>query len=222
MRPNRVPTPATDPYGGLRRPSRAHATAWLSESRLVTTDLGFDLARVWSIVDEELALDEEVPLGKGCGPRHIARHPLGQLFIVTEYSIEIVILAPDASSRFGVVFRGPATLAPGAQGDAAAEIAINAAGNRAYVTVRGSNRLSTIQIASGGRTFVAIDDASSGGGWPRHHLLYGDRLFVANEHSSTVTAFRLGPTTSTPILDGAPICTPSPTCLLPPSIFTGH
>ncbi|TPW93299.1 lactonase family protein, partial [Schumannella luteola] len=57
----------------------------------------------------------------------------------------------------------------------------------------------------------AVASVPSGGSWPRHLLVDGELLHVADQLSDTVATFRIG-------ADGIPVplattSTPSPTCL---------
>ncbi|MGO4689824.1 lactonase family protein [Glaciibacter sp. 2TAF33] len=211
---------AVDPYpdgpAGATRVSRAHSSAMLPDGRVLTTDLGFDLLRVWEYAPGRgLVADGDVPLGAGSGPRHVALHPGGFVYVVTEYSIEVVILAADAAGRLTVVGRTPATAAGPRPGDAAAEISLDPAGRFLYVSVRGSNVISTLAVLDDGARLVPVGDVPCGGDWPRHHLQRGELLHVANERSSSVTTFRIDASTGVPaeLVDTARVG--SPTCLLP-------
>ena len=210
---------AVDPYpdgpAGADRVSRAHSSAMLPDGRVLTTDLGFDLLRVWDYSPGlGLVANYEVPLGVGSGPRHIAIHPDGFVYVVTEYSVEVVILATDAAGRLSVVDRTPASTAGAQPGDAAAEVSLDPAGQHLYVSVRGSNVISTLAVRDGGARLEPVADVPCGGDWPRHHLQRGESLHVANERSGTVTTFRIDPRTGLPaeLVDTTRVG--SPTCLL--------
>ena len=224
--------PAADPYAAIdltpdltadptlapdaARPSRAHATALLPDGRILTTDLGHDLLRVWRVEPGTgLVLDQELPLGKGSGPRHIAVHPSGHVYIVTEYSIEVLVIGQNPRGLLEVIDRIPATAAVALSTDAAAEISLNEAGTRVYVTVRGSNRLSTFDVQAGGARLALLGDVDCGGNWPRHHLQYGDWLFVANQLSNDVSVFALDADSGLPSEPLGSIPVGSPTCLVP-------
>ena len=84
-----------DPYGEApgggpgereKRPSRAHAALMLADGRVMTTDLGHDLLRIWNVssgAERALgpALDHEVVLPRDSGPRHLVQHPDGHVFV---------------------------------------------------------------------------------------------------------------------------------------------
>lgn len=207
---------AVDPYEDDDRTSRAHATLILPDGRLLTTDLGYDLLRVWRYEPGSgLIADHDVPLGRGSGPRHLARHPSGHVYVVTEHSVEILVLRPDSSERFALVGRGPATAGGAREGDAPAEISVDEAGSRVYVTVRGSNRIVTLAVRDGGGRLEPLADTECGGDWPRHHLQHGSWIHVANQRSSTVTTFRLDPDTGVPTELVGTVAAGSPSCLVP-------
>lgn len=200
------------------RPSRAHASRWLPDGRVATTDLGFDLVRIWrrgSSAAAPLVLDHEVTLPRGVGPRHLAWHESGHLHVLTEYSIEVFTLKAGIDGRFGVV-AGTAATADGVQdGDAAAEISIVGSREHLHAGVRGSNRISTLRIRGDGSEIRAVSDVESGGEWPRHHVEDGVVLHVANQHSGTVDSFAIDERTGIPGRRLGRVEVGSPTCLAP-------
>jgi 6-phosphogluconolactonase (cycloisomerase 2 family) len=60
-----------------------------------------------------------------------------------------------------------------------------------------------------------VGEVSTGGIWPRHFVLDGGFLYVANERSHTVVTFRLDPDTGIPTPTADVLPTASPTCVLP-------
>ncbi len=207
--------------GAMVKPSRAHAALVLPDGRVASTDLGHDLLRIWSVIDTgaagfALRLDQELPLPSGSGPRLLDLHPNGCIYVVTEYSVQLLVIAPDASNGLysisGIFPVLPDGAAP-AVGDVGAHISIDAMAARVYVTVRQRNSLHTFGIAEDGRTLHPLAETPTGGNWPRHHLQQGGQILVANQLSNTVTSFELD-------ADGIPRALPgelavgSPTCLL--------
>lgn len=217
--------PAKDPHAGVdggidiatggTRVSRAHASLMLDDGRIMTTDLGFDLVRVWNYFpDTGLLPDHQVALPMGSGPRHLVQHPsVDAIFILTEYSVEVVLLLPGADGRFVLHSRGPATAGGASDGDAAAEIALSPDNRFAYAGIRGSNRISVLAVEGSGTRLRPVADVPSGGDWPRHHLVRDGWLHVAHERSDQVTTFALDPATGIPgeVLDQ--LVTGSPTVL---------
>ena len=213
-----------DPYGDApdagKRPSRAHAALMLADGRVMTTDLGHDLLRIWNVRSGpgpvlRPVLDHEVVLPQGSGPRHLVQHPGGHVFVVTEYSIEVAVagLSPD-SGDFRLGFVGPATTGGALPGDSAAEIALAADGRHAYVGVRGSNRVSVLEVEAGGSVLRPVADVPSGGAWPRHHLIRDGLLHVAHERSGDVVTFPLDPESGLPGTPADRVAVPSPTALV--------
>jgi 6-phosphogluconolactonase len=191
--------PSADPYDG-GRPSRAHASLMLADGRVMTTDLGHDLLRVWHYLPEAgLSLDHEVVLPKDSGPRHLVQHADGTVFVVSEYSIEVFAArTASGTGRFELVGEGPATASGAQEGDSAAEIALSPAGKHVYVGVRGSNRICVLEVDGTSRQLRPVADYPSGGDWPRHHVVRNGWLHIAHERSHDVTTFRLDPETGLP------------------------
>jgi len=223
-----------DPYGDVpgggaperqERPSRAHAALMLADGRVMTTDLGHDLLRIWDVrygpgrasgSGLGPVLEQEVVLPRGSGPRHLVQHPGGNVFVVTEYSIEVAVavLSPGAGD-FRLGFVGPATAGGALPGDSAAEIALAAGGRHAYVGVRGSNRVSVLEVEAGGTALRPVADVPSGGKWPRHHLVRDGSLHVAHERSGDVVTFFLDAETGLPGVPADRLHVASPTALVP-------
>ncbi|MGN7251155.1 lactonase family protein [Arthrobacter sp. SAFR-014] len=215
---SRLPAaPSSDPHLD-NRPSRAHASLVLGDGRIMTTDLGHDLLRVWTHAPATgLALDHEVVLPKDSGPRHLVQHSDGTVFVVSEYSIEVFAArAASSSGKFELVSQGAATSDGAKDGDSAAEIAWSADGRFAYVGVRGSNRISVLEVtpSAEGSLPSPVRDFASGGDWPRHHLVHGEWLHVAHERSHDITTFRLDPRTGLPHGSIDRLVTGSPTALI--------
>ena len=197
--------PSVDPHrdgqtDDVGRQSRAHASLMLADGRIMTTDLGHDLLRVWNYVPGAgLAAGHQVVLPKGSGPRHLVQHPGGAVFVVSEYSIEVfAVRAASGTGQFELVGEGPATAGGAHEGDSAAEIALSPGGNHVYVGVRGSNRICVLEVSEPSGLLRPVMDCPSGGDWPRHHLVRDGWLHIAHERSHDVTTFRLDPGTGLP------------------------
>ena len=212
-------SPSVDPHGsqttGAPRPSRAHASLMLADGRVMTTDLGHDTLRVWKYAPVSgLVADYEVALPFGSGPRHLVQHVSGNVFVLSEYSIEVFVIGADAGT-FELVSRGPATSGGSVPGDSAAEICLSQDGNYAYVGVRGSNLISVLRVTPDGTALVPQADFPSGGVWPRHHLVRGQWLHVAHERSDDIATFALDEATGLPGPLVQTLRALSPTALVP-------
>ena len=212
---------AVSPLAG--RPSRAHASLMLDDGRVMTTDLGHDLLRVWNYVPGHgLRLDHELALPRDSGPRHLVQHPGGSVLVVTEYSIEVaVVQRSPGSGTFSLAGMVPATAAGALPGDSAAEIALAADGRHAYVGVRGSNRIGVLEVDAGGNAVRPVADVPSGGDWPRHHLVRNGLLHVAHERSGDVVTYRVDPATGLPGEAVGKVDVASPTALVPAADMPG-
>ncbi|AUZ33338.1 ATP/GTP-binding protein [Arthrobacter sp. PGP41] len=211
--------PSVDPHASLNpdepRQSRAHASLMLADGRVMTTDLGHDTLRVWNYVPGTgLVADHEVALPFGSGPRHVVQHHSGNVFVVSEYSVEVFVVRPEAGT-FELIFRGPATSGGWAPGDSAAEICLGQGGRFAYVGVRGSNIISALKVGSGGTELMPVQDTPTGGNWPRHHLVRGTWLHVAHERSDNVATLALDDVTGIPTGIINDVQVRSPTALVP-------
>jgi 6-phosphogluconolactonase len=196
------------------RVSRAHAAAFLPGGRIATTDLGFDLVRVWRADAAGLRADHEVVLPHGCGPRHMIVHPSGHLYVVTEFSCEVFVLAPDASGRWGLVGGMPAPVGYLA-GDTGAEIALSRDAEFVYTGLRGSNTVAVARVRGQGEMLAPVALVEAGVDWPRHHLVVRDTLLVAGQRSNDVVSFSLDIRTGVPGRVRHRAAVPAPTRLLP-------
>ncbi|MFJ4028589.1 lactonase family protein [Paenarthrobacter sp. NPDC089989] len=197
------------------RPSRAHSSLTLPDGRILTTDLGHDLVRVWTYQPRKgLVADHQVILPKGSGPRHMARHSSGTVFVDTEYSVEVAAIRSEPQGVFELTAVVPASVNKAYDGDSAAEIALSPDGRFAYVGVRGSNRICVLKVVDEGTSLTPLADVSSGGDWPRHHAVRGGWLFVAHEGSDDVVSYKLDPETGLPDGPVSKVATGSPSVLL--------
>lgn len=207
---------ATDPYGaeGVRE-SHAHAAAFLPDGRIATTDLGFDLVRIWRPTAGGLVLDHEVVLPKGTGPRHMVVHPSGHLHVVTEYSCEVFTLAAGRDGTWSVVSSVLSSPIAEVGVDFGAELVRTRDGQFLYTALRGSNTIAALRVRGGGESLESIALADSGVDWPRHHLVHEGKLLVAGQRSDTISLLDLDERTGVPlgIRHQAPV--PTPTHFLP-------
>jgi 6-phosphogluconolactonase len=190
----------------------AHSTLHVGGGVVLSADLGTDTVFVHALRDGRLDRVAGVVLPPGTGPRHLALLDSGRVLVVGELDGTLHALeGAGASWRIAASTSGAAE--PDAR-DSAAEVQVSADGRRAYVGLRGSDRIAVVGIAEDGAlTPLAAFDC--GGAVPRHHVLVDDRLHVANQASGTVTSFRLDAETGLPTGAPAVIAVPSPTYLLP-------
>ncbi len=204
----------SDPLLPRDRTSRAHAAAFLPDGRVATTDLGFDLVRIWRRTTTGLQRDHEVVLPRGSGPRHLVVHPSGHLYVVTEHSCEVFVLGPSGTGHWRLVGGVPAS--PGAAlDDAAAELAASRDGEFLYAGLRGSDTIATLRVRGSGDRLETVALVESGVQWPRHHVVARDTLLVAGQRSDSVASLALDLRTGVPGRVRHRLEAPTPSCLLP-------
>lgn len=189
----------------------AHASFRLDATTLLSADLGADRILIHEIDGANVRRTGEVVLAGGTGPRDIARHPSGLIYVLGEHGRVLIVF----EFVDGMLVPVSSTPLPGAQPtDQAAAIAFGAGGCYVYAGLRGSNLISVLRASDDGRELEPVGSVSTEGQWPRHLVVDADVLHVANEHSHTIASFRLADD-GMPSLIGSPTTVASPTYLLP-------
>lgn len=196
------------------RSSRAHQAVFLPGGLLATTDLGFDLVRLWRADASGIAPHQDVALPRGSGPRHLVWHPSGHLYVVTELSCEVFVLAAAADGTWSVVSGAPIG-AGTLPGDAGAELALSHDGEFLYAGARGSNTIGTLRVRGQGDRLEPVALVDAGVDWPRHHAVVRDILLVAGERSDEVASLTLDIRTGVPGRVRSRTSAPTPTCVVP-------
>lgn len=203
---------AVDADEPVRR-SRAHAAAFLPDGRALTTDLGFDLVRVWRTPAGRLVPDHDVMLPRGSGPRHLVVHPSGFVYVLTEYSAEVFVLGADRAGRWSVRGSIPAA-ALTLPDDTGAELAASHDRAFLYAGLRGSDTIAVLRVAGDGSSLEPVALAESGVTWPRHHLVVRDTLLVAGQRSNDIVSLSLDIRTGVPSRVRHRAGVPAPTRIL--------
>ncbi|WP_375390026.1 lactonase family protein [uncultured Amnibacterium sp.] len=204
-----VPLPAPPPAPNGPHPAQdgphAHCCHEV-DGLLLIADLGTDRVLLYGRAEEGYGFDGAVALPAGCGPRDLLPLPSGAVLVLGEHDSRLHVL--DVAGR-RIRASVPSTDDP-TRGDQAAGMTL--AASRLTVGLRGSDRIALLRVGEDDVP-VPVDSALTGGTWPRHHAIDGDRLLVANERSGTITAlpFRSDDSLGTP----GPVATvPAPTFLL--------
>jgi len=205
-----IATAAGDGSGPLPEQAspHAHAALALDDSTFLSLDLGADRIHVNTVLGDAVVRTASISVAPGTGPRDIARHESGLIYVLGEFGGELLVY----DWLPGTLEPVTAVPLPGfTPGDQAAAIAFE--GPFVYVGVRGSNLVSVLRTSADGRTVDPVGAVASGGDWPRHVVTSGGALHVANQRSATIASFRLGADgIPTPISE--PIAVPTPTFLL--------
>ncbi|MEV1289918.1 lactonase family protein [Micromonospora sp. NPDC049679] len=186
-----------------------------SGGSLLAVDLGTDSVYRY---DLDGTAGRLVPYGArmwhrpGAGPRHLARHPDGaHCYLVGELDATLTWCEIDEA---GVLHeRGSIPASARAGHVQPSEVAVRADGRFLYVANRGPDTIAVFALDAGAPRYVG--EVESGGRWPRHFALVGGHLYVANERSHSVGVFRIDDERGMPTALGAPVDTPSPTCIMP-------
>lgn len=207
----RIPGEGSGPLAAQEGP-HAHHVLPLPDGRVLTLDLGADRIHVHRWIDGTLTRTSSVGLPPGTTPRDLLPLPDGRILLLGEWSCELVLLA-EQHDGFGIVQR---VAIPGTEfSDApsqASGLGIAPDGRTIVAALRGANRIATLAYDRDGGV-QPIGSAETGGDWPRHFLVDGDYVHVANQLSSTVTSFQIYPDGSLASV-GDPVAVPSPTCLV--------
>jgi 6-phosphogluconolactonase len=170
----------------------AHSTLFAPDGRLaIVADLGIDRLVVYRVDEDAAAL---LPHGEGVarpgsGPRHMTWHPGGRiLYVAHEIDSTVGLFRFDPETGALEEFAHHTTLPPGAPHNQVADIHLDAADRRLYVSNRGHNSIAVFAVApDGALTLVATPPC--GGDWPRSFALSpsGRHLVVANQNSGEIT-----------------------------------
>jgi 6-phosphogluconolactonase (cycloisomerase 2 family) len=195
------------------RVSRGHQARFLPGGWLATTDMGFDVVRLWRADASTPRLHDSITMPRGSGPRHMVWHPSGHLFVITELSHEVFVLKLGVDGHWGIV--GSTHLGAGILvDDTAAEIALSRDGEFVYAGVRGSNTIAVLQVRGEGARLDATALVDAGVNWPRHHVVIRDTLLVAGQLSDEVASLTLDARTGVPGRAQQRTAVPAPTCLV--------
>lgn len=161
-------------------------------------------------------------LPPGTEPRHIVFHPLGHLAYVNgEASMSLTALRFDAErgtftelSRVGLV-SGNLSGPPAGRRLASAELIVDRAARRLYVSNRGSDNISVLAVDGDAARPRLAAQFGSGGLDPRHIALSPCErfLYVANQGSACVVQFAVDGETGNLQATGHSVRAPAPTCI---------
>ncbi|MGP8253377.1 MAG: lactonase family protein [Terracidiphilus sp.] len=163
---------------------------------VLATDLGQD--RLYSYAFDpstgKLAPRGFLTLLGGAGPRHFAFHPNGKwLYAITEESSQIVFMNYEPSTGTPAIKQVLSGLPPGYEGTSfGSEITVSPDRKFLYSANRLHDTISIFAIgADGSPTYIG--EASTLGDYPRNFAIdaSGSFLFACNQHSDSITSFRI-------------------------------
>ncbi|MDA8372040.1 MAG: lactonase family protein [Nocardiopsaceae bacterium] len=198
----------------------AHTVGMAPDGRhLLVADLGTDEVRCYAFdpdADDPVAGESiAARLTPGTGPRHMAVHPNGHIYVAGELDSRIHVLRWDRDTATTVpVADVPATGVAGVR-SYPAEIVLSRDGERLYVSNRGADTIASFEVTEGGSGLRHLADTATGGSWPRHFALLEGHIVVANQYSGGLAALCLDPSTGIPTDTGHRLALPDPVCVLP-------
>jgi 6-phosphogluconolactonase len=167
----------------------AHAALQVGARTVLSTDLGTDDVYIHTLEGDLLTRTGSVKFPSGSGPRDLLQHPSGPVFLLSELSNEVFVLKQEGD---GYVIAGQIALPGAEEGDHAAGLALSADGRFLYSALRGSDQIAVLSVSADGANLAPVGSVWSGGGWPRHLVMGGEYLRVANQLTSTVATYTLG------------------------------
>lgn len=165
----------------------AHATIFSPDGRYaIVADLGIDQLVIYTHAAGALIPHGAGVIHPGAGPRHMAWHPGGTtLYVANELDSTVSVLRFDPQSGILEEQAHLSTLPADAPESYVADIHLDAAAERLYVSNRGHNSIAIFHVAPDG-SLSPLAIRSCGGVWPRNFALSPDgrHMVVANQHSN--------------------------------------
>ena len=181
------------PNAARQEAAHAHSSIFTPDNRfLLVADLGTDQLAVYSLDDSsgKLKPHASVKTLPGAGPRHFAFHPNGKwLYVANELDSTVVRYEYHVSNGSFKEKDSLPTIPADSPENIVADIHMNKAGNKLYVSNRGHNSIAVYNLgADGAMSLVSIP--SCGGNWPRNFAISPDEkyLIVANQYSNEICA----------------------------------
>ena len=200
------------------RQEQAHAhmvSPGTGRQPLLAVDLGTDSIYRYDLDAPSGRLVPRAPrvrTAPGTGPRHLARHPDGRRCYISG-ELDGSVLAYELTDD-GALHQRDRVEASDRPGHVQpSEIAVGADGRFLYVANRGVGTVAVFALVADRPELVG--EVDTGGEWPRHFVLVGEHLYVADERADMVRTFRVDRKTGLPAAVGEPLPVASPTCVLP-------
>lgn len=188
----------------------AHMALLAPDGLLHVTDLGTDEVRSYAVEPSGLRPVATSPLAAGMGPRHLAVHPSGLVFVAGELDSTVVV-CEVVDGLLRPVSSVAATAGEPVERNYPSHLECSPDGRFLYVANRGADCLTVFAVE--GTTLRPVADVPTGR-WPRHFALVGDFVYVADQGGDTVSGYRRDPATGLPEPTGDTVAVPNPSCVL--------
>lgn len=190
----------------------AHQVTFAADgAELLVADLGSD--RLWRFRYQANAFEpmEPVSLPAGSGTRQLLLDPgADRAYVLGELDSSISTLAWQDRPR--LLSSVPGHAEPLVPGTLSAALVFGPRPGLLYASHRGADRITLLRQEGDGVTAVA--DFPAAGRQPRHVLLAGNRLYIANQGSSTLAVVPVDQQSGLPAGPAAELPVPSPSCVL--------
>jgi 6-phosphogluconolactonase len=186
----------TGPNPGRQEGPHAHSSIVTPDNQyVIVADLGIDQLVMYALdtITGKLRLHGHGTAEPGAGPRHMAIHPDGRhLYAANELNSTIALYEYEAAAGRLHPLQVLPTLPKSDPDSTVADIHIDAAGQRVFVSNRGHNSLAAFNIGAEGHLTPA-GIWSCGGNWPRNFALApgGRFVLVGNQMSDFVSVLPL-------------------------------
>ena len=198
-----------------QRGPHAHMVYFATDTLVLVVDLGADLIAAYRLdpAAGTLTPSASSPLPAGFGPRHLVALRDDRVAVAGELTGEIALLRLDPATG-GLTVLGVREGSDVAERPAAPSgIGRTADGRFVVMANRGPDTVASFRV--GADTLHRVNELSGGGAHPRDITVVGDRVYVANQESDSITVLRLDPGTGGLTGTTSSFGTPSPTQVLP-------
>ncbi|WP_394941980.1 lactonase family protein [Psychromicrobium sp. YIM B11713] len=194
------------PVAGRQDGPHAHQVVPTGYGTVLVSDLGSDTVTEIEVTESSLKAHSVLRVPAGTGPRHLVlrrSETADEILVVGELDTRVHLFRrPRREAPGGWEYAGAVVLASTTGEGYSAHLVVN--GNLAYVSIRGQNQMSVLQLAepqenAGGALPQLIQEVPSGGDWPRHFALNQFNgteavLYVAHQRSDNIAVFRVDET----------------------------
>lgn len=202
-------------------PPRPHSSFRVGDSQLLVADTGRDQVLLYEIRATgegwDLQLQDTLPLPLGSGPRHIAMHPTGAVYVSNEGSGGVSVLRLEQHGDRARIRLEDSTTSPtlGRARAVPSEIAVHPAFSVVYMANRLDNSLSIFAADPADGSLSPLLALDTLGRNPRHFRVAptGDYLLIAHQDSDEVVAFRISKQGQSVAWAGHTLRTATPTAI---------
>lgn len=171
------------------RLSRAHCVV-LNESQteLVVVNIAVDELFIYDLYQEQMTYKESIQLPQGCGPRHAIFDEDNTIYVVTEYSNEVMVIDRESKE----VIQRISSVPHFKDKTYGATLLFSKDKTKLYASNRGEDSIAVFDVSADKRLHY-LESFSCGGAHPRHMILSNDGEYIlsCNKNENTITCINL-------------------------------